>query len=182
MGRESGEGSEAGTRYFWYIKVETRGQGNTSPNTKMPPSKKSMKAQEKSCQAVKVAISSEKNQFARVEKVLGGRRFHVKFHDGERLHTGLLATPRGLFSSNGRKRVNIGLGDFVVLEGAELIKEAGNDVSLEIYGLVDSQTAEQLYQTGRIHKAIYEEQEEEHGGFIFSDKVDDSEEVDIEAI
>lgn len=150
----------------------------------MPPSKKSMKAQEKSRQAVKVAISSEKNQFARVEKILGGRRFHVKFHDGEKLHTGLLATPRGLFSSNGRKRVNIGLGDFVVLEGAELIKEAGKDVSLEIYGLVDSRTAEQLYQTGRIHKAIYEEQEEDQGGFIFSDKVEeeDSEEVDIEAI
>jgi translation initiation factor IF-1 len=150
----------------------------------MPPSKKSMKAQEKSSQAVKVAISSDKNQFARVEKVLGGRRFHVKFHDGERLHTGLLATPRGLFSSNGRKRVNIGLGDFVVLEGADFIKEAGKNVSLEIYGLVDSRTAEQLYQTGRIHKAIYEEQEEEHGGFIFSDNVeeDDSDEVDIDAI
>jgi len=108
----------------------------------------------------------------------------VKFHDGESLHTGLLATPRGLFSSNGRKRVNIGLGDFVVLEGAELIKEVGNDISLEIYGLVDSRTAEQLYQTGRIHKAIYEEQEEEQGGFIFSDKMkeEDSDEVDIEAI
>ena len=108
----------------------------------------------------------------------------MKFHDGERLHTGLLATPRGLFSSNGRKRVNIGLGDFVVLEGAELIKEVGKDISLEIYGLVDSRTAEQLYQTGRIHKAIYEEQEEEHGGFIFSDKMkeEDSDEVDIEAI
>lgn len=129
-----------------------------------------------------VAISSEKNQFARVEKILGGRRFHVKFHDGERLHTGLLATPRGLFSSNGRKRVNIGLGDFVVLEGAELIKEAGKEVSLEIYGLLDSQTAVQLYQTGRIHKAIYEEQEEDQGGFIFSDKAEEEEEVDIDAI
>ena len=157
-------------------------RANTSHNTKMPPSKKSMKAQEKSRQAVNVAISSEKNQFARVEKILGGRRFHVKFHDGERLHTGLLATPRGLFSSNGRKRVNIGLGDFVVLEGAELIKEAGKEVSLEIYGLLDSQTAVQLYQTGRIHKAIYEEQEEDQGGFIFSDKAEEEEEVDIDAI
>jgi translation initiation factor IF-1 len=148
-------------------------------------SKKSMKAQDKSSQAVKLAISSEKNQFARVEKVLGGTRFHVKFHDGEKLHTGLLATPRGLFSADGRKRVNIGLGDFVVLEGAELIKDVraeGKDISLEIYGLLDSQTAVQLYQTGRIHKAIYEEQEEDQGGFIFSDKAEDSEEVDIDAI
>ena len=148
-------------------------------------SKKSMKAQDKSSQAVKLAISSEKNQFARVEKVLGGTRFHVKFHDGEKLHTGLLASPRGLFSADGRKRVNIGLGDFVVLEGAELIKDVraeGKDISLEIYGLLDSQTAVQLYQTGRIHKAIYEEQEEDQGGFIFSDKAEDSEEVDIDAI
>ena len=81
--------------------------------------------------------------------------------------------------------MKIGLGDFVVLEGAELIKDAraqGKDISLEIYGLLDSQTAVQLYQTGRIHKAIYEEQEEDQGGFIFSDKAEEEEEVDIDAI
>jgi hypothetical protein len=95
---------------------------------------------------------------ARVDKVLGGKRFHLSFFDGDKLHTGVLATPRGLFSAGGRVRVRITTGDFVVLDGAEIIKESrekGKDVTMEIYGVLDKPEAQQLYKAGRIHKSIY---------------------------
>jgi translation initiation factor IF-1 len=139
-------------------------------------SKKTSRAQVHSQNYVKDAISSKSNQFARVEKVLGGKRFYVKFFDGEKMHINLLAKPRGLFSSDGRKRVNIALGDFVLLEGANLIKdtrEAGKDIMLEIYGVLDPETARELFKTGIIHKAIYEDSQEEDDLFIFGHETEE---------
>jgi len=125
-----------------------------------PQSKRTKGANAKNSKTISAAIASDDQSFARVEKNLGGKNFHVNFFDGEQLHTGILAKPRGLF---GRVRVPITVGSFVVLEGADIIKSArarGQEVVLEIYGVLDKPTADQLYKSGRIHSSIYKSGED----------------------
>lgn len=144
-------------------------------------SKKSRGAEEKSRGAVAKAISGNKANFARVSKVLGGKKFHVSFFDGEELHTGIVATPRGLFSAGGKVRVKISEGDFVLLEGAEVIKTAKGEATVEIYGILDKPTADQLYSTGLIHKSIYKTDEDSLDD-LFVEAVPDNEELDLNAL
>lgn len=128
-----------------------------------PQSKRARAAASASSRFVASAIHEKLSlPVARVDKVLGGKRFHLSFFDGEKLHTGVLATPRGLFSAGGRVRVRIGTGDFVVLDGAEMIKESrdkGKDVTMEIYGILDKPEAERLYKAGRIHESLYKSED-----------------------
>lgn len=155
-------------------------------NTTKPSSKKTRVAEEKSNKAIASAITNHKSSFARVEKVLGGRRFHVAFHDGDQLHTGILATPRGIFSAGGRSRVPITTGSFVLLEGAEVIKAArakGQDVVLEIYGVLDRPTAHRLYSSGRLHTTIFNTDENALDElFMSTDEVEADLDLDIDAI
>ena len=128
-----------------------------------PQSKRARGAASASSRFVAASIHEKLSlPVARVDKVLGGKRFHLSFFDGEKLHTGVLATPRGLFSAGGRVRVRIGTGDFVVLDGAEMIKESrekGKDVTMEIYGVLDKPEAEKLYKAGRIHESLYKSED-----------------------
>jgi hypothetical protein len=128
-----------------------------------PQSKRARIAASASSRFVASAIHEKLSlPVARVDKVLGGKRFHLSFFDGEKLHTEVLATPRGLFSAGGRVRVRIGTGDFVVLDGAEMIKESrekGKDVTMEIYGILDKPEAERLYKAGRIHESLYKSED-----------------------
>ena len=146
-------------------------------------SKKSRCAEEKSRGAIAKAISGNKASFARVSKVLGGKKFHVIFFDGEQLHTGILATPRGLFSSNGKVRVKISEGDFVLLEGAEVIKDAKQGATVEIYGILDKPTADNLYSSGLIHKSIYKTEEDSLDDlFVCASEAAVNEEIDLNAL
>jgi hypothetical protein len=148
------------------------------PATK-PYSKKARNADEKSIRAITTASP---HSFARVEKVLGGRQFHVNFFDGEQLHTEILASPRGVLN---RGRMSITTGTFVLLEGADIIKAAkkrGQDVKLEIYGVLDKPTADRLYSSGHIHSSIYKASEDALDDLFVSAEEETAVELDIDAI
>ena len=141
-------------------------------NTTKPQSRYAKAANSKNEKAVDAALAGE-GKFARVEKSLGNRQFHVRFHDGKQ-DIQLLAIPRGVFSAGGKARVIISVGDIVLLDG--LIKK---DIIVEITGRLDKKQAHDLFKSGRLHKTVYTTEEVADDLFDYAaDEVD----VDVEAI
>jgi len=146
-------------------------------NTTKPQSRYAKAANSKNEKAIDAAISGE-GSFGRVEKSLGNRQFHVRFHNGKE-PIQLLAVPRGVFSAGGKARVIISVGDIVLLDGLQDMKK---DLIVEITGRLEKKQAQQLFKSGRIHKTIYSTDEEVADDlFDYQEKPED-EEVDVDAI
>ena len=122
-------------------------------NTTKPQGRKSKAANDKNERAVAKAFLEE-TSFARVEKALGFGQFRVIFHNGTN-SAELTATPRGIFHAGGKVRVSIGAGDIVILDGVESLKE-GRKIIVEITGKLTKPEAQKLFTDGRIHKSIYQ--------------------------
>ena len=151
-------------------------------NTTKPQSRYAKAANSKNQKAVELALSGEGN-FARVEKSLGNRQFHVRFYDNDKKQTlDLLAIPRGVFSAGGKARVIISVGDIVLLDGIVKDKDTATRI-LEITGRLDKKQAQELYKAGRIHQSIYTtEVKAQDEIFDYSEDLDDLDDLDIEVI
>lgn len=128
----------------------------------MPTHKKRTSAFSKSAHQKNDAVIREIFQedgtpplFARISGN-NGHYFRLTIHDGGQTLE-ILGSPRGLFKAR-RANIRFSTNDIVVLSK---MPEASNSSPAqkqqihEIIALLDSKSAQSLYETGRIHKSVY---------------------------
>jgi len=156
-------------------------------NTTKPQGKKTKAAVDKNERAIARVLNNEGEPpvFGRVEKPLGNSMFIVAFHDGKELHQ-IQATPRGVFNAGGKVRVDISIGDIVLLDGTEFLNEAwarGNKLIVEIWARFSKKDAQLLYDAGRIHKTVYSSAVEETVDDVFDySKGEKDTDINVDAI
>lgn len=112
-----------------------------------------------------MAISAEKKNKDLVMKIIGGKEavfaridanlgsyFRLTIHNGN-TPIQILGSPRGLFKQR-KAQIRFSRNDIVLLE----CMPTGSTIS-EIVGLVSKAEAKELYKEGRIHKAVYSEED-----------------------
>ena len=134
----------------------------------MPQKKNQMaiSAEKKNKDLVMKIIGGKEAVFARIDANLGSY-FRLTIHNGN-TPIQILGSPRGLFKQR-KAQIRFSRNDIVLLE----CMPTGSTIS-EIVGLVSKAEAKELYKEGRIHKAVYSE-EDVSGFFEQEEEVTDAE-------
>ena len=119
----------------------------------MPHKKNQMaiSAEKKNKDLVMKIIGGKEAVFARIDANLGSY-FRLTIHNGN-TPIQILGSPRGLFKQR-KAQIRFSRNDIVLLE----CMPTGSTIS-EIVGLVSKAEAKELYNEGRIHKAVYSEED-----------------------
>ena len=119
----------------------------------MPHKKNQMaiSAEKKNKDLVMKIIGGKEAVFARIDANLGSY-FRLTIHNGN-TPIQILGSPRGLFKQR-KAQIRFSRNDIVLLE----CMPTGSTIS-EIVGLVSKAEAKELYKEGRIHKAVYSEED-----------------------
>lgn len=108
-------------------------------------------AEKKNKDLVMKIIGGKETVFARIDANLGSY-FRLTIHNGN-TPIQILGSPRGLFKQR-KAQIRFSRNDIVLLE----CMPTGSTIS-EIVGLVSKAEAKELYKEGRIHKAVYSEED-----------------------
>jgi len=108
-------------------------------------------AEKKNNTLIAQVIKGKEAVFARIDANLGSY-FRLTIHNGN-TPIQILGSPRGLFKQR-KAQIRFSRNDIVLLE----CMPTGSTIS-EIVALVSKSEAKELYKEGRIHKAVYSEEE-----------------------
>jgi hypothetical protein len=119
--------------------------------------------------------------FARVSGN-NGHYFRLTIHDGSQTLE-ILGSPRGLFKTR-RANIRFSTNDIVVLSKMPESSSKQQQIH-EIIALLDKESAQSLYDTGRIHKSVYVAPdptgaEDNSDAFVFDYSAEAQEEADVD--
>lgn len=159
----------------------------------MPTHKKRTSAFSKSAHQKNDAVIQEifredatQHLFARVSGN-NGHYFRLTIHDDDQTFE-ILGSPRGLFKTR-RANIRFSTNDIVVLSKMPETTSKQQQIH-EIIALVDRESAQSLYDSGRIHKSVYVAPdptgaEDNSDAFVFDYSADNAKEeadVDVSAL